>query len=101
MSAFITTFSPESYEYSRLKLAAAMMTVKSPCGYQYVVEDTYFDFGQDWKWTTIVREDGKWGGVQALAPRQQEDIILADNIEHAVDAVFAGKWCTDKKEATA
>lgn len=101
MSAFIRTFEPDSHEYSRLKLAAAMMTVKSPCGYQYIVEDVYFDYGQDWVWTTITRNDPEWGGVQALNPRQQEDIILADNIEAAVDAVFADKWCSDRKKVTA
>ena len=99
MSAFISVFEPDSYEHDRLRLAAAIMTVKSPRGYQYHVEDTYFDFGQDWKWTTIVREDSTWGGVQALNPRQQEEIILADNIEAAVDAVFEDEWCTDRKGA--
>ena len=98
MSAYIKTFSPDSYEYSRLKLAAAMMTVKSPNGYVYRVENTYFDFGQDWMWTTICR-DSEWGGVQALSPRQHEDIIQAENIEQAIDAVFADKWCTDRKGA--
>ena len=47
-------------------------------GGSFEVQDIYFDFGQDWKWTTIVCTDQHY---QVLYPRQQEDIIDGDEDE--------------------
>lgn len=94
MSKYIRTYSNESPEFARLQRAADIMTARSPKGYHYYVSDTYFDFGQDWIWTTILCDGGMFGGYQALTPAEQERIITG-NIEDAVDAVFAGKYCPD------
>ena len=66
-------------EYKNLQAIADSLTINSKNGYVYKVRDTYLDFGQDWKWTTIIREDARWGGVQILSPRQWSDAILADD----------------------
>lgn len=90
MSKYIKVFNADSPEYARLQAAAELMTKRSPLGYHYHVGDTYFDFGQNWVWTTILCD----GGYQALYPRDQERIITGD-IDAAVTAVFADKYCPD------
>lgn len=67
--------------YKNLKLASAMMEYEDPES-EYVVEDTYFDYGQDWMWTTIIKRtpDNQWcSGVQILCPRDEDRILLADS----------------------
>ena len=95
MSKYIRTYSNDSPEYARLKAAADIMTARSPKGYHYYVGDTYFDYGQEWVWTTILCDGGEWGGYQALCPANQERILTGD-IDAAVAAVFAGKYCPDR-----
>lgn len=95
---YIKVFEAETPERERLEQAAKMMTAKSPRGYRYYVGETYFDFGQDWKWTTILRTGSEWGDVQALYPVDQLNIIERDDLEAAVDEVFADKWCTDRRD---
>lgn len=85
-------------EYDKLCLVADMLTMYSKNRYEYRVEDTYLDFGQDWKWTTICR-DSEWGGVQVLTPRSWKEIILAESIDELVSAyksIIEGKYFGDK-----
>lgn len=101
MSAFISTFKQESDEYLRLEIAALIMNRLSPNGWSYRVGETYFDFGQDWKWTTILCTGNKYGSYQALYPKQQEDIIMASGIDEMVsivNGIFADKFCPDRKK---
>lgn len=42
-------------QYKNLEAVAKMLEALSPNGAVYEVENVYFDFGQDWLWTTIVR----------------------------------------------
>jgi len=55
---------------------------------EYTVEECYFDFGQNWMYTTIIAKrniDGqRW---QALNPREQEMVVGGDFAEFA--EVFA------------
>jgi hypothetical protein len=100
MSTYITTFEKGSEEYEKLQIAALMLTNRSPRGYLYEVGETYFDFGQNWKWTTIMC----WANCnpyQALNPREQEEIILSDTYDEmvkTVELIFTDKFCPDKKE---
>ncbi len=87
---YIKTFAKGTPEHTRLEIAAAIMTIKSPNHKRYYVSETYFDFGQGWKWTTILREGDRWGDVQALYPVEQESILTAENVEEAVDDYFIG-----------
>ena len=93
----IRAYEPGTNEHKRLEMAAAIMNIKSPRGYHYHVGDCYFDYGQDWMWTTILCDgSGGFGGYQALCPRDHEAIIMGNNIEAAVDMVFNDKYCPDR-----
>lgn len=85
----IKIFNRGSDEYN--KLEAAAMLLDTFTGKEHYVGETYFDYGQDWKWTTVLQTSKEWGGVQVLTPRAQEDIITASNAEQlgkAVDSVI-------------
>ena len=101
--SFISTFKYHTPEREKLEAAAKMLTVFSPKKFTYYVDETYFDYGQDWKWTTILCEGNDYGSCintwQALSPRQQENIIMADTPNAMADAVmgvFNGDFCVDK-----
>ena len=88
----IKIFNPGSIEYSKLEAAANLLSLFT--GKKYYVDETYFDFGQDWKWTTILKADSSFGAVQALTPKDQENILTADSateLGKAVDAVINKK----------
>lgn len=94
----ITTYAEGTKERTALEAAAALLEVASPNGTPYFVEDTYFDAGQDWKWTTIVAY-GKNGTWQALNPREHElitDIGTVEAIFQAVESVRNDKYNPDK-----
>ena len=94
MDKVIRIFQKDSAEYRLLEKAAEMMTEKSGKGYRYYVGETYFDFGQGWKWTTVICDDAKWGAFQALYPSEQE-MVLDGDVDGAVRAYFSGKYCLD------
>lgn len=77
----IDEFSRYSDEYEKLDRVSTFLTAMSPNKYYYYVGNTYFDFGQDWKWTTILAKTPRGDSYQALNPRQQEDILLAKSDE--------------------
>lgn len=102
MSATIKVFPAGSEEYQKLAAVAEALTKKSPKGYRYEVGETYFDYGQDWSWTTILCEGGIFGGYQALCPRDQEEIILGNHTpEEMADRVLASRFCPDRIEKEA
>ena len=80
-NAYIKQFSRYSEEYEKLDRVSTFLTAMSPNKYYYYVGNTYFDLGQDWKWTTILAKTLKGNSYQALNPRQQEDILLARSDE--------------------
>ena len=99
MSSTIKQYDLNSPEFKNLMRAAHLLTGKSPNGFHYSVGDCYFDFGQNWLWTTILSDGGDYGGYQALNPAEQERIVMAESIaeiEAVVDEVFAGKYCPDR-----
>ena len=98
MSAYIKVFGADAPERDKLNRLAYILTGISPRGYHYRVGETYFDFGQDWKWTTILCDGGSFGGYQALNPAEQEKIILSDISEFPRIAreILSDKFCPDK-----
>lgn len=84
----IKAFAPDSPEYRKLSRAATILTACTE-GRRYYVGETYFDYGQDWKWTTIIceKEGSTFGGFQALYPVDQERIVNAKNGEDLLKAV--------------
>ena len=65
--------------YKNMVAVAKMLEAVSANDAQYTVQDVYFDFGQDWMWTTICRRG--YSECQILSPRQWKDIIFAETIE--------------------
>lgn len=98
MAEMIRTYSPDTDEYKRLTVAARVLTDVSVKGIVYTVEDTYFDYGQRWMWTTIIANDpsSSFGSYQALCPRDYERILLTDDLLTTLSAIRADKWWSDK-----
>lgn len=78
---------PEQMEYTALRLAANGLTFKSPNRVYYTIEDVYFDYGQDWMWTTIVAHRPDGDSWQALTPAQWEKLMMAENVGEVADIV--------------
>lgn len=98
MSA-IRIFAKDSQEYKMLEKTAEMLTEKSPNGYVYKVEETYFDYGQGWKWTTVIAHTPDGDSYQALSPREQGLIVEEGicDLETTVKLIFESKYCPDRK----
>lgn len=77
----IRTYFRNSDEYRKLKDLVDRLNQASSKN-TYTVGETYFDYGQDWKWTTILADPIKpevWqGGYQVLCPRDFK-MILSDD----------------------
>ena len=106
--SFIKKFEKDSKEYDLLKKAALMLTFKSPNRWDYYVGETYFDFGQNWKWTTVLcstGEKGCLGSYQALSPRDQEMICVSDgsveSMASIADGILSGDYCPDRIKSVA
>ena len=84
-------------EFRNLTAVAKMLEAISPNEAFYRVQDVYFDFGQDWMWTTIVRYG--YRECQILSPRQWEGIMLAktvDDLADCVNEIISDKYFGDK-----
>ena len=101
MSYGICTFKKGTEDYNKLSMLAALLTANSKNHYRYYVEDTYFDLGQDWMWTTVICEGGYGGSYQALNPAEQEFLLLKCNtysdIVELMNHIFDDKFCPDAK----
>lgn len=79
----------DSREYKNLKRAADIMTAMSEEGCYYIVEDCYFDYGQNWMWTTIIEinpnEEGILRSCQAVNPRDWKLIVAAETKEELLE----------------
>ena len=93
----IKIYAKETPEYKRLEMVANLLTTASPIGTIFRVEETYFDFGQNWKWTTICATHPKYGSYQALSPRDHEKILTSTNIFETLGEVVNGKFWLDKE----
>lgn len=100
MSSEISVFSIGSEEYKKLEKLAMCLTLKSPNGHRYYVGVTYYDYGQLWRWTTVICEGGSFGSYQALNPAEQAEILVSDGSFEEVcriaDGVLRDKFCPDR-----
>lgn len=100
MTSWIAVFERGSDEYCKLLLTAALLEAKSPNGYHYKVDETYFDLGQGWKWTTVICEGDSWGGYQALCPAEQKRVLESngsiEELMKIVNSVLTDKYCPDR-----
>lgn len=86
-----------SREYKNLEAVAKMLEAVSPNEAEYVVEDVYFDYGQNWMWTTICRRGFR--DCQILNPREWGEILLADDVQelaYITNCIRNGKYFGDK-----
>lgn len=74
-----------------------MLEAVSPNGATYVVENVYFDYGQDWMWSTICRRG--YDDCQVLCPRDWEKVIMAQTVADlaaAAESIRNDKYFGDK-----
>ena len=76
--------------YKNLRAVAAMLEATSPRGYRYEVRDVYFDYGQDWMWTTIIctdpsKESEITRSWQVPCPRDWAKVLMADSLAELVE----------------
>ena len=84
----------DSNEYYRLEMFTKMLNRDSPNNHFYQLQETYLDFGQDWKWTTIIDTTV---GCQVLSPRDWLEIVNEEcSLEDLEKSFFADKYCQDK-----
>ena len=93
----IRIYNPSEEGYKKLEKVAEILTIASPTGTVYTVGETYFDFGQNWKWTTILAESPKYGSYQALNPRNHAEILNSENLLDTVASITHDKYWLDKE----
>jgi hypothetical protein len=93
----IRQYAPDSAEVAKLTRACEELTKRSRKGITYKVEDTWFDYGQNWMWTTIIAydPDSFTGSYQALCPRDYEKILYSNDIPATVNEIRSDKWWRD------
>ena len=87
----INVFSKDSEEYKRLQKVCDLLNERTNENVKFTIEETHFDYGQNWKWTTIITKDlidgNSW---QTLNPRQQEEIINGKNPDDIINTILSG-----------
>ena len=68
---------------SKLRAFVHLLNCFAPPDLYFGVENCYFDYGQGWKWTTIIRYDqtqegSVLGKCQCVDPATWERILLAE-----------------------
>ena len=68
----IRVFGAKDPERAKLEAAAAVMTAFTRL--ECRVDETWFDMGQGWSWTTVIARDGN-SRFQLLSPAKQREIL--------------------------
>ena len=89
MAETIRTYGPTTQEYQALRRVAEVLTIASKNRITYHVENVYFDFGQDWTWTTICAYRPGGDSWQILNPAIHADIVTG-----SLDAITAAARLT-------
>ena len=89
-----------SKEEKNLTAVAKMLEAISPNDYRYEVEITYFDFGQQWTWTTIIAHNDENGDHwQAINPMEWEHVVTAETLSDLAviaEHITKGKYWLDR-----
>ena len=80
------TLNKSERAYKNMRMVAEMLEWASANGAEYKVRDVYLDYGQDWMWTTIVREG--YNEAQVLYPSEWGRIVLAESLKELLEIVF-------------
>lgn len=74
----IRVYRQDEREYRKLQTLADMLNAYTDTA-RYKLETTYFDYGQNWLYTSLNADAGDlWGSYQALNPRLYEMVVLGD-----------------------
>lgn len=76
----LSVFPTDSFEYRKLKHAAEDLSWRS--GKTVMTQNTYYDYGQDWRYTTLIEHDRTFGGIQILSPKDQETVLYGTKDEY-------------------
>ena len=95
MAEFIRVYAPNSDEMVKLKLACYELERLSRHGTRYYVEETYFDFGQNWTYSAIIADKGNGDTWQAVCPRDYERILLSTDIADTCRQIVSSKYFYD------
>ena len=81
----ITVWSKNTIEYKKLKVFKSLLDViieQNNLPISVSIQDTYFDFGQGWMWTTIIvtelNNNSCLNSYQLLYPARHERIVFGD-----------------------
>ena len=85
---------PHSNEIQNLEIAAKLLTRFNKRGFTYKVEETWFDLGQNWRWTTIIAYDTNvlmgpksYSSYQTLNPAEWERIAIVNDMYDLTDII--------------
>lgn len=84
----IKIYKINSREHNNLIAAASFLGACAGERVTFSVRETYFDLGQNWMWTTIIRDGDN---VQILNPRDHAEIVTARNADELYKAIK--KFC--------
>ena len=88
----IKVYDPKSEEYILLKIACIVLEYFARKGTRYHVADTYFDFGQGWRWTTIIATKPDGSHYQALSPRDHQKILTTQDMFATVREITSDRY---------
>ena len=83
----IKVYEYDTREAGNLRTACALLNAFND-SLRFHVGVTYFDYGQDWKWTTLIcekAEGDRWGGFQ-INPSNQYEIVTAQSMTELAKA---------------
>ena len=83
--ARITVFNTNDIEYDRLQTFANIVNNEMERAHnntRVYVKETYFDFGQDWKYSALITYKSENDHWQSLCPRDWEMVADADSMAH-------------------
>lgn len=100
-----------TYDYYELETKKFMLFadianrkfMESKVGFYVDIADTYFDLGQDWKYTTLITERLSDGSTwQSFCPRDWEKIVDCDSFKQIeewaikyANGIINGEFCVD------
>lgn len=94
----IKVYDERSEEMKTLKLACyelEQISARNGYGTRYTVETTYFDYGQNWKYSAIIANKDNGNSWQALCPRDYERVLTADDIKATCEDIANGTYFYD------
>ena len=84
----------EEHAYKNMEAVCGILNALCKTDTVYTVGVTYLDFGQDWKWTTILNNKG----VQILNPREWAEIEVAttaNDLVRIVEGIRGDKYFSE------